>query len=83
MAADKFGRNDTVRLIGTDAHLTVKQYNERTYEYQVQRGNDAASMVWVLGIYLELVGPGAEPARRNDSAFAACTNTMDCAEPAS
>jgi hypothetical protein len=49
----KFRMGDAVRLIGTDTLLTVRQYDEATHEYQVQRGDDDASSQWVLGIYLE------------------------------
>jgi hypothetical protein len=57
MAATKFTVNDRVRLIGTDTIQTVRQYNAETLEYQVQWGNNAASLVWVPEIYLELVEP--------------------------
>jgi hypothetical protein len=49
--------DDRVLLIGTDTIQTVRQYNEETFEYQVQQDDDAASAVWVLGRYLELVKP--------------------------
>jgi hypothetical protein len=64
MAAARFEVNDTVRLIGTEVLLTVRQYNRRTHEYQVQRGNDSANFEWVLAIYLELVEAAQRPAMR-------------------
>jgi hypothetical protein len=68
MAAGKFVVDDRVRLIGTDTILTVRQYNAETFEYQVQRSDDATPE-WVLGIYLELVGGAAKkPAIRDRSA---------------
>jgi hypothetical protein len=57
MGAAEFGVGDRVRLIGTDIIQTVREYNAETLEYQVQRGNEEDSVVWVLGIYLELVEP--------------------------
>jgi hypothetical protein len=54
MAAAKFGVGDTVRFIGTDTLLTVKQYREATQEYRLQL-DDLASSEWVSQIYLELV----------------------------
>ena len=57
MSEAKFGMDDNVRFIGTDTIQTVCQYNEDTLEYRVQQGDDAASTVWVLGMYLELVEP--------------------------
>jgi hypothetical protein len=54
-AATKFGVDDTVRFIGTDIALTTRQFNRETLEYQVQRGDDAASLEWAPEIYLELV----------------------------
>ena len=62
MTPAKFGVDETVRFIGTDTIQTVRQYNAETLEYQVQRGNEEASVVWVLGIYLELVEPSKRPA---------------------
>jgi hypothetical protein len=62
MGAAEFGVGDCVRLIGTDTIQTVRQYNAETLEYQVQRGNEEDSVVWVLGIYLELVEPTKTPA---------------------
>jgi hypothetical protein len=56
MAAAKFVVDDRVRLIGSDIVQTVRQYNAETFEYQVQRSDDA-TLAWVLGIYLELVEP--------------------------
>jgi hypothetical protein len=55
MAAAKFAMNDEIRFIGTDTPLTVKQYDEGTREYQVQRGDDRTSVEWVPEIYLELL----------------------------
>ena len=54
-AATKFGVDDTVRFIGTDTALTIRQFNREKLEYQVQRGDDAASLEWATEIYLELV----------------------------
>ena len=51
----KFRVGDTVRFIGGDASHTVRQYDKSTHEYQVQRGDDDASLLWVLGVYLEHV----------------------------
>jgi hypothetical protein len=53
MASPKFGVDETVRFIGTDTALTIRQYNSETIEYQVQWGDDAESIEWVSGIYLE------------------------------
>ena len=53
MAAARFAVGDTVRFIGTDSIFTVKQYNDETCQYQVQRGNDASSVEWAFGVYLE------------------------------
>jgi hypothetical protein len=53
--ATKFGVGDTVRFVGTDQHLAVREYNPQTLEYQIRRGDDPASSEWVSGIYLELV----------------------------
>jgi hypothetical protein len=61
MAAVKFGMGDTVRFVGTETPLTVKQYHKTTREYRLQCGDDFASSQWVLGIYLELV-KSAQPA---------------------
>jgi hypothetical protein len=58
MAAAKFAVDDRVRLIGTDTFQTVRQYNAETLEYKVQRGDEEASAVWVLEIYLELAESG-------------------------
>ena len=57
MAAAKFKVGDTVRFIGTDQHLTVKQYRTAPRQYQVQRDNDEINVEWVMEIYLELVKP--------------------------
>jgi hypothetical protein len=57
-----FGVGDRVRLTGTATIQTVRQYNAETLEYQVQRGKEDDSVVWVLGIYLELVEPTKTPA---------------------
>jgi hypothetical protein len=61
MAAHKFKVDDIVRFSGTDALLIVRKRRKQTQEYLVQRGNDAARVGWVFGIYLELV----EPAKRS------------------
>jgi hypothetical protein len=58
MAVVKFGVGDSVRFIGTDNPVTVRQYNPET-----QRGDDLASSQWASKIYLELT----EPARRAGS----------------
>jgi hypothetical protein len=54
MAPPQFGVDDTVRFIGTDTVLTIRQCNPATLEYRVQRGDDAAGIEWVPEIYLEL-----------------------------
>ena len=46
---------DIVRFVGTDQHLTVKQYRTAPRQYQVQRDNSDATLEWVTEIYLELV----------------------------
>ena len=46
-------------LFGTDTIQTVRQYNAETLEYQIQRGNDAASIEWVPEIYPELMEPAS------------------------
>ena len=53
--SEKFAVGDTVRFIGTDTLLTARQYDKATHEFEVQRDDDDASPVWVLGIYLERV----------------------------
>jgi hypothetical protein len=63
MAVVKFGVGDSVRFIGTDNPVTVRQYNPETLEYRVQRGDDRASSQWASKLYLELT----EPARRAGS----------------
>jgi hypothetical protein len=68
MGAAEFGVGDRVRLIGTDTIQTVRQYNAETLEYQVQRGNEEDSVVWVLEIYLELVEPNQNARNRDRSA---------------
>jgi hypothetical protein len=68
MGAAEFGVGDRVRLIGTDTIQTVRQYNAETLEYQVQRGNEEDSVVWVLEIYLELVEPNQNACNRDCSA---------------
>jgi len=59
MAVKTFVGGDVVRLIGTDTLLTVRRYDKATHEYQVQRGDDDASLEWVLGVYLERPKLGA------------------------
>jgi hypothetical protein len=54
-AAPKFGVDDTVRFIGTDTALTIRQIDQETLEYEVQWGDDAASLEWASEIYFELV----------------------------
>jgi hypothetical protein len=44
-----------MRFIGTDTALTIRQFNRKALEYQVQRRDDAASLEWAPEIYLELV----------------------------
>lgn len=61
MATHRFKVDDIVRFCGTDALLIVRKCRKQTHEYLVQRGNDAARVGWVFGIYLELV----EPAKRS------------------
>jgi hypothetical protein len=68
MGAAEFGVGDRVRLIGTDTIQTVRQYNAETLEYQVQRGNEEDTVVWVLEIYLELVEPNQNARNRDRSA---------------
>lgn len=53
--AINFGVGDTVLFVGTDQHLTVRDCNPQTIEYQIWRSDDLASSQWVSGIYLELV----------------------------
>jgi hypothetical protein len=53
-AAPKFGVDDTVRFIGTDNPITVREYNPEKLEYRVKRGDDIASSQWASEIYLEL-----------------------------
>jgi kynurenine formamidase len=65
MAAAEFSVDDRVRLIGTDTIQTVRQYDAETLDYQVQSGNEEASVVWVSGIYLEPAEPAKRPANRN------------------
>ena len=55
--APKFAVDDKVRFIGTDRIHTVRQYNAEILEYQIQCSNEAASLIWVPKIYLELVEP--------------------------
>ena len=62
MAAARFTVGDTVRFIGTNQHLTVKQCHTKPREYQVQRDNDDATLEWVSEIYLELVKPASAEA---------------------
>jgi hypothetical protein len=45
MAAAKFTMDYRVRFIGTDTIQAVRQYNAETLEYQIQCGNDAASLI--------------------------------------
>jgi hypothetical protein len=51
----KFRVGDTVRFIGGDTFHTVRQSDKSTHEYQVQRRDDNASLLRVLGVYLEHV----------------------------
>jgi hypothetical protein len=44
-AAPKFGVDDTVRFIGADTALTVRQIDQETLEYKVQLGDDAAEVL--------------------------------------
>jgi hypothetical protein len=53
MQVAKFRVDDNVRFVGTDTILAIKLYDAETDEYQVQRGDDVASLEWVSGIYLE------------------------------
>jgi hypothetical protein len=62
MAAAKFRVGDIVRFIGTDQHLTVKQYRTAPRQYQVQRDNDETTLEWVPEIYLELMKPASAKA---------------------
>jgi hypothetical protein len=55
MAAYKFRVDDIVRFSGTDALLIIRKRRKPTHEYLVQRVQDAASIGWIFGIYLELV----------------------------
>ncbi len=59
MTITEFRLGDHVRFIGTDTIQTVRQHNAETLEYQIQRGNDAASIEWVPEIYIELVEPAS------------------------
>jgi hypothetical protein len=59
MVDTKFGVGDTVRFIGTDTLLTVREYDSKTLEYQVQRDNDE-TLECVSEIYLELVKPTSD-----------------------
>jgi hypothetical protein len=47
METAKFRADDNVRFVGTDTVLAIWKYNAETAEYQVQRGDDAASLEWV------------------------------------
>jgi hypothetical protein len=58
----KFAVADHVRFIGTDTTYTVRQYDKDILQYQVQCGDDRASLVWVSEIYLEQAGE--KPGRR-------------------
>jgi hypothetical protein len=53
MAVLKFAVGDTVRFIGADTPLTVRQYNPKTREYRLQDGDDLTSSQWALEVYLE------------------------------
>jgi hypothetical protein len=53
MAVTEFRVDDDVRFIGTDTVLTIRKYNAETGAYQVQRGDDEASLEWVSSLYLE------------------------------
>jgi hypothetical protein len=55
MVIVKFGVGDSVRFIGTDNPVTVRQYNPETLAYRVQRGDNGASSQWASEIYFELV----------------------------
>ena len=61
-AADHFEMEDLVRITGQDDTLAVKGYHQGTNKYQVQRGRDAATVVWVAAGELELV----QRAKRDD-----------------
>jgi hypothetical protein len=62
MAAAKFRVGDIVRFIGTDQHLTVKQYRTGPRQYEVQRDNDETTLEWCPEIYFELVKPASAKA---------------------
>ena len=60
MAEYKFRVDDIVRFSGTDALLIIRKRRKPTHEYLVQRVQDAASIGWIFGIYLELVEPATK-----------------------
>ncbi len=49
----KFAVDEHVRFIGTDTVYVVQRYDKNIAQYQVQRGDDKASLVRVAEIYLE------------------------------
>jgi hypothetical protein len=59
MTAVKFVEGDTVRFIGTGTPYVVREYNPKTLEYRVQRGDESASGQWASEIYFELINPMA------------------------
>jgi hypothetical protein len=60
MAEYKFRVDDIVRFSGTDALLIIRKRRKPTHEYLVQRVQDAASVGWIFGIYLEPVEPATK-----------------------
>jgi hypothetical protein len=52
-ATAKFGVDNDVRFIGTDTIYSVRRYDKDMLQYQVQGGDDSASLLWVSEIYLE------------------------------
>jgi hypothetical protein len=53
MATVKFGVGNSVRFIGADRALTVREYDPVSQQYLLQRGDDLASREWVSEIYIE------------------------------
>jgi hypothetical protein len=49
----KFAVDGHVRFIGTETIYTVRHYDKDVPQYQVQCGDDRASLVCVSEIYLE------------------------------